>query len=169
MITDNLQYTLECLRLATLYSQAPPMGGNHQDQAPVTFTLTSAQKPISSLNQVVANMPQSPLASPAQSYRSMTDTEENSVSSTSKQPKRSSISFDTIGVPNSTGKSQFSTRCDVVYKKLLRDFRRKLMTEFNSETNYAKNKRYKEDSYILECLIEFVQVSVPKLYGVDLS
>lgn len=90
-------------------------------------------------------------------------------SSSRDKVKRCPISFDTVGVANSTGKSQFSTRCDVVYKKLLRDFRRKLMTEFNQETNYPKNKRFKDETYIVQCLVEFVSVCLPRIYSARLE
>lgn len=166
MIADNLHYTLDCLKLATIYSRPPMQASAFADPTPVCFTLANG-KPLESLNSVTNSLEQVPMpSSPSPSY--ITDMT-NEASSSKDKPKRCEISFETVGVSNNTGKSQFSTRCDVVYKKLLRDFRRKLMTEFNSETNFVKNKRFKDDNYIFECLVEFVTISIPKIYKVPLS
>ena len=54
-----------------------------------------------------------------------------SVSDKKSNVRRSDLSFRMLSVPNSTGMSVFSTRCDVVYKKILRDFRRVFIQEFN--------------------------------------
>lgn len=136
------------------------------DPTPVCFTMASG-KPLQSVNRVTESL-QTVAVPPSPSPSYITDMT-NEASASKDKPKRCEISFETVGVSNSTGKSQFSTRCDVVYKKLLRDFRRKLMAEFNAETNFPKNKRFKDETYIFQCLVEFISVSIPKLYKVPLS
>lgn len=83
--------------------------------------------------------------------------------------RRSNLSFDSITVPTETGKSQFSTRCDVVYKKILRDFRRSFIQDFNNSTNFMKNKRYKTSSFFTECLKEYLENKIQCRYRVNLK
>jgi len=131
--SDNLNFTLESLRLVTLFSTAPSEPSLYCDPTPVTFTLAPQKK-----------------------EESVSGSEEDSTFSVASEKKsttkRSPLSFDSITVPQATGKSQFSTRCDVVYKKILRDFRRSYISDFNEETGYMKNKRYQPKSYYIECV-----------------
>jgi hypothetical protein len=91
--------------------------------------------------------------------------------STEKQASTSNrqLSFDTISVPTTSGKSQFSTRCDVVYKKILRDFRRSFIQDFNDSTKYMKNKRYRSQDYYIQCVSDYLLNKVECRYNISLS
>lgn len=92
---------------------------------------------------------------------------DNSLNQYQNGTRRSQLSFNTITVPSKTGFSQFSTRCDVVYKKLLRDFRRSYIQDFNNHSKYMKNKRYREDDYFLDCIKEYVLTHLPQSQGFE--
>jgi hypothetical protein len=157
-----LSFTLESLRLNTLYCIPPAQCGNHCDPTPVEFTMATTGLPsdIKPLNMATSQLPQKITANPVLSssfklelpasltvqrsssevstisfaserlleYRRVTSSEidnDNSASLPGKSnSRRSELSFNAISVPKSARKSLFSTRCDVVYKKILRDFRR---------------------------------------------
>jgi hypothetical protein len=47
-------------------------------------------------------------------------------------------------------------RYEVVYKNLLRDFRKFFIADFNSSTDYLKNRRRQAGGYFRECLREYI-------------
>jgi hypothetical protein len=51
---------------------------------------------------------------------------------------------------------RFADRCDVLYKTILRDFRKFFSTDFNDVTSYIKKKRYRSESFFGEALMEYV-------------
>ena len=47
-------------------------------------------------------------------------------------------------------------RKDVVYKTILRDFRKYMISEFNTQFNFIKRKRYRDELFYCECLRDFL-------------
>ena len=53
-------------------------------------------------------------------------------------------------------KSVFKKRKDVVFKTLLRKTRKFIQKDFNRATKYLSSKRFKDDDYYLEKIIEYI-------------
>lgn len=52
--------------------------------------------------------------------------------------------------------SFLARRCDVVYKTILRDFRRFYQNEFNLVTGFSKKRRYRDKTYFLKMVQNYM-------------
>ena len=57
----------------------------------------------------------------------------------------------------SSSHTVLSRRCDVVYKTILRDFRRFYQTEFNNLTGFSKKKRFRDKTYFVKMMQGYVE------------
>lgn len=64
-----------------------------------------------------------------------------------------------------TSISSFACRADVIYKKILRDFRRYYINSFNETTGYKESKRGKGKEFSLQMLYKYVD----NVFGEDLK
>lgn len=53
-------------------------------------------------------------------------------------------------------------RSDVLYKTIIRDLRKFYSQDFNESTMYIKRKRYKPESYFIDCLKEYLLDKFPQ-------
>lgn len=95
-----------------------------------------------------------------------------SLEDTKSRKKRNKMSFTMKKVPecisidsneDSSGSakklSSFTCRADVIYKKILRDFRRYFVNNFNEVTQYKFHRKTKPKDFLLKCLREYCSVT----------
>lgn len=58
---------------------------------------------------------------------------------------------------------EFSNRGDIVYKFVLRDFRKFLIEDFNNKTRYVKKRRYKPNKFLIECLENYIDLKFTRI------